>query len=127
MKFFVEVLSHYPPPEKLPVNGPIDSKLVRSLGSDGRSMTLGRLSLPGFEDVPPLALLQIRHQNKNNLIVEVLSDEPTAQDVLINEPVAGKNLLVLSPDGKSITPGGIRLPGFEDIPPLSLLCIKSVI
>jgi len=126
MKFLVEMLSHYPPPEKLPLNGPIEAKLVRSLGSDGRSMSLGRLSLPGFEDVPPLALLHVHQQDKDKLLVEVMTAEPVAQEVLLNEPAPGKNMLVLSPDARSITPGGIRLPGFEEFPPLSLLRVTKL-
>lgn len=126
MKFLVEVLSHYPPPEKLPVNGPIEAKLVRSLGFDGRSMTLGRLSLPGFEEVQPLALLRLHKSDENNLLVEVLENEPEAQEVLINGPTEGKNLMVLSPDRQSITPGGVRLPGFEEIPSMSLLRITKI-
>ncbi|WP_141738975.1 MULTISPECIES: hypothetical protein [Stenotrophomonas] len=59
MKFTIEVVSDYPPPERLPLNNPIDGKIFLVLAPDGKSMTPSGMQLPGLEDVPSLSLIKI--------------------------------------------------------------------
>ncbi|MEA9794521.1 hypothetical protein [Xanthomonas campestris] len=58
-------------------------------------------------------------------IIEVASDHPVAEKLPLNNPLNGKILLVLSPDGKSLTPSGVQLPGLEDLPHLSIVRITK--
>lgn len=55
--------------------------------------------------------------------IEVVSDYPPPEHLLLNNTINGKILLVLAPDGKSITPAGVQIPGLEDVPSLSLVKI----
>jgi hypothetical protein len=63
MKFTIEVISDYPPPERLPLNNPIDGKILLVLASDGKSMTPSGVQIPGLEDVPSLSLVRITRQS----------------------------------------------------------------
>jgi hypothetical protein len=63
MKFLIEVLSEYPPPEALPLNGPVEGKAMLVLSDDGQSMTPCAICAPQFETVPAMALLKITRQD----------------------------------------------------------------
>lgn len=63
MKFLIEVVSDYPPPEKLPLNGPVDPKILLVLSQDEKSMTPSGMQIPGLEDIPSLSLVRIRRQD----------------------------------------------------------------
>lgn len=62
MKFLIEVLSDYPPPKRLPLNGPVDSKILLVLAADGESMTPSGVQIPGLEEIPSLSLIRVTRQ-----------------------------------------------------------------
>lgn len=59
------------------------------------------------------------------LIIEVLGESANQNLPLLPE-AEGKTVLVLSEDGKHITPGSLQLPGFDDMPDLSLIRITRI-
>lgn len=59
MKFTIEVISNYPPPDALPLNAPINGKIVLVLAPDGQSLTPSGVQMPGLEDLPSLPLVKI--------------------------------------------------------------------
>lgn len=63
MKFTIEVLSDYPPPEHLPLNNTIDGKILLVLAPDGKSITPSGVQLPGLEDVPSLSLVKVTRES----------------------------------------------------------------
>jgi len=62
MKFLNEVVSDYPPPEKLPLNGPVDAKIFLVLSEDEKSMTPSGVQIPGLGAIPSLSLVRITRQ-----------------------------------------------------------------
>ncbi|CEI02260.1 hypothetical protein XACG115_1930009 [Xanthomonas citri pv. citri] len=63
MKFIIEVISDYPPPERLPLSNPTDGKILLVLAPDGKSMTPSGVQLPGLEDIPSLSLVKITRES----------------------------------------------------------------
>lgn len=73
----------------------------------------------------PIRATSFRKSQNMKFIIEVASDQSSTEKLPLNNPLNGKILLVLSPDGKSLTPSGVQLPGLEDLPSLSVVRVTK--